>query len=170
MIVGIITSYLINCSPGYSGSQVIYTVPGGTYTSTVSQAEADAQATDDINANGQNYANTHGTCVIAQVIYAKVSTENLSTVGNYTYGNVVVRFYSDAQLTVPYNANNLVVNFKETVVDEYVPSSSDNLFSQACTGNSVVIKNQTVLSIWHPATETWIDYYYYLMPGTGYSY
>jgi YD repeat-containing protein len=41
---------------------VIYTVPEGTYTSTVSQADADLQAQNDVNLNGQNYANTTHTC------------------------------------------------------------------------------------------------------------
>ena len=31
-----------NCGSGYAGSTVVYTVPGGTYSSTVSQADADA--------------------------------------------------------------------------------------------------------------------------------
>jgi hypothetical protein len=54
-----------SCAVGYTGSQVTYTVPPGKYSSTTSQAAADQLATDDINANGQNYANdpaNGGTC------------------------------------------------------------------------------------------------------------
>lgn len=51
-----------NCGAGYTGSSVTYTVPTGKYSSTISQADADQQAINDINANGQNYANTNGTC------------------------------------------------------------------------------------------------------------
>ena len=51
-----------NCAPGYGGSQVTYTVAANTYSSTISQADADAQAQADITANGQNYANTNGAC------------------------------------------------------------------------------------------------------------
>jgi YD repeat-containing protein len=51
-----------NCGSGYTGGQVAYTVPAGTYSSLVSQADADQKAQDDINANGQNYANTNGSC------------------------------------------------------------------------------------------------------------
>lgn len=51
-----------NCSAGYIGSTVTYTVPAGTYTSLISQADADAKAQADVNANGQNYANSTGTC------------------------------------------------------------------------------------------------------------
>jgi len=50
------------CSPGYSGSQVVYTVPAGIYSSTISQGAADATAANDLFANGVAYANLHGTC------------------------------------------------------------------------------------------------------------
>lgn len=51
-----------NCPAGQTGSQVTYTVPANTYSSTISQADANQQAQNDINANGQTYANTNGTC------------------------------------------------------------------------------------------------------------
>jgi len=51
-----------NCGAGYTGSTVAYTVPAMTYTSLISLADANSKAQADINANGQNYANTHGTC------------------------------------------------------------------------------------------------------------
>lgn len=50
-----------NCTSGI-GSSVMYIIPAGKYTSNVSQAAADQLATDDINNNGQNYANLNGTC------------------------------------------------------------------------------------------------------------
>ena len=51
-----------NCPSGQTGSQVTYTVQANTYSSTVSQAAANQLAQNDINANGQAYANTNGTC------------------------------------------------------------------------------------------------------------
>lgn len=51
-----------NCGAGYIGSTVTYTVAAGAYTSSTSQANADAQAVADVSANGQNHANTNGTC------------------------------------------------------------------------------------------------------------
>jgi hypothetical protein len=50
------------CPSGQIGSRVSYQVPAGKYTSSISQADADAKATADANANGQSYANTNGTC------------------------------------------------------------------------------------------------------------
>jgi hypothetical protein len=41
---------------------VTYTVTDSTYSSDISQAYADSLAQADVNANGQSYANLHGTC------------------------------------------------------------------------------------------------------------
>ncbi|TCC94957.1 DUF5977 domain-containing protein [Pedobacter hiemivivus] len=55
-------SYTKNtCGSGYIASTEVYTVLANTYKA-FSQAEADLKATNDLNANGQNFANTHGTC------------------------------------------------------------------------------------------------------------
>lgn len=51
-----------NCTSGTS-SAVTYTVAAGTYSSTVSQADADAKAQNDVTANGQAYANANGICI-----------------------------------------------------------------------------------------------------------
>lgn len=62
------------------GSAVTYTVPTGRYSSATSQAAADQLAQNDINANGQAYANTNGTCCQA----ALVLSSGISSVVNYT--------------------------------------------------------------------------------------
>jgi hypothetical protein len=51
-----------NCPPNYTGSSVTYNVAANTYNSTISLADANQKAIDDVNANGQSYANTNGTC------------------------------------------------------------------------------------------------------------
>lgn len=51
-----------NCGPGYVGGAYIYTIPEGTYTSTISQAEVDQMVDEALAANGQNAANTYGPC------------------------------------------------------------------------------------------------------------
>jgi len=54
------------CDLGYAGGLVTYTVPAATYSSIISQADANQQALDDIAANGQAYANDigHAICTI----------------------------------------------------------------------------------------------------------
>jgi YD repeat-containing protein len=51
-----------NCGPGSVGGTATYVVPTGTYTSSYSQGFADQQAQDDVNLNGQAYANVYGSC------------------------------------------------------------------------------------------------------------
>jgi hypothetical protein len=51
-----------NCAAGDVGDTVEYKVPAGTYTSAVSQADAEALALADIERNGQSYANAKGMC------------------------------------------------------------------------------------------------------------
>lgn len=57
-----------NCASGYMGNQVLYMVPAGKYTSTISQAAANAQAQADVTANGQAYANANGSCTLIPIV------------------------------------------------------------------------------------------------------
>jgi hypothetical protein len=72
-------SQVFNKNDCSGGSAVTYNVAPGIYSSTVSQAAADQLATNDINANGQAYANAHGTCCLPSFTY----TSGLSSVLNY---------------------------------------------------------------------------------------
>lgn len=52
------------CDPDTEeGSMVDFTVEAGRFTSTVSQADADKQAEEYLDANGPAYANQHGECI-----------------------------------------------------------------------------------------------------------
>ena len=101
-----------NCSPGYFGSQVSYTVPAGKYHSTSSQAAADQKAVDDATANGQAYANTFGSCV------AGITIQGYNT-KNYNYN---VKFTNNAggatyTFVLPHNTS-------ITQILGYVPSGT----------------------------------------------
>lgn len=63
-----------NCVCG-QGTSVAYTVLAGKYTSTVSQVAADAQATADVVANGQSYANANGTCTAVLVMDLQIFSD-----------------------------------------------------------------------------------------------
>ena len=64
-----------NCEVGYDGGSITYTVPAGKYTSSISQADADQKAQNDIDSNAQNYANLNGTCIASTPIDIYVSKE-----------------------------------------------------------------------------------------------
>lgn len=76
-----------NCGSGYSGSTVTYIVAANTYYSTISQADANNQALADITGNGQNYANSTGTCTLIVVpggILNWSYEQSMSTVSTFT--------------------------------------------------------------------------------------
>jgi YD repeat-containing protein len=51
-----------NCAVGTTGETVLFVAPAAMFSSSISQADADAQALAYINANGQAYANASGAC------------------------------------------------------------------------------------------------------------
>ena len=51
-----------NCGYCYRGQSVTYIVSAGTYTSIISQVDADNKANNDVRANKQAYANATGGC------------------------------------------------------------------------------------------------------------
>ena len=55
--------YKNDCEDGFIGAPYIYTVEAGKYTSDVSQEDADKNALDDIERNGQEQANLNGECI-----------------------------------------------------------------------------------------------------------
>jgi hypothetical protein len=58
-----------DCGTGYTGTTVTYTVAAGKYSSTISQADADSKAVNDLSINKQAYANANGTCTAIPVYY-----------------------------------------------------------------------------------------------------
>lgn len=68
-----------NCQTDYTGSQVSYS---NTYTSFVSQADADSIATSLFNGEGQAFANERGTCS-----YLAPPTYSAYRIGNFTKNN-----------------------------------------------------------------------------------
>jgi len=80
-----------NCGSGYLGGEVTYTVPANTYSSALSQADADAQAEVQLLANGQSYANTNGSCILLyfntqqSAVFKTESCEPGYIGGNVTY-------------------------------------------------------------------------------------
>lgn len=74
-----------NCPSGYTGQHIEYVVPAGKYVSTVSQANANALAQQDINANGQQFANTHAGCSMAGVGCSIALNSNWQMLSHHVY-------------------------------------------------------------------------------------
>lgn len=82
-----------NCPSGQNGESVLFTK---TYTSTISQADADAQALADssFTTQGQNYANTNGSCSVVgeHVVYVDLEGPPIQTGSADVYGFVLRQF------------------------------------------------------------------------------
>ena len=88
----------------------IYSVPAKKYTSTISQADADAKAMAEINSNGQNKANTDQSCIYfgnirtpigsKEINYYDYITEIKWNQSSFSGTNVKIELYSSDQLNL----------------------------------------------------------------------
>lgn len=67
------------CTAGYVGSDVLYTISAGTYTSSISQDAVDLQVQNALNSFGQSFADSTGTCI--QLFYNSAISQNFSKEG-----------------------------------------------------------------------------------------
>lgn len=88
-----------DCSSGYSGTQVTYSVPAGKYSSLISPEDANNKAIAEISASGQNYTNSKGGCLLNYYssVYAHAFTRNNCNAGN---GGSTVTFSADQGLFI----------------------------------------------------------------------
>lgn len=102
-------TFTTTCDPGKIPTQITYVVSKGKHKSSIDKDHANQLAMDDINANGQNYADSVGECADPG-IYAKITYENY---WYYYTADVIVRFYKDAACTVPLDVSNLTIYVNE---------------------------------------------------------
>lgn len=91
-----------NCPYGL-GTPVTYPVPAGKYYSEISQADANQQAINDVNANGQSYANANGGCQTN--FFVRLDRELAISYYDeyYSYENTkyYLRFFTNSAGTIP---------------------------------------------------------------------
>ncbi len=95
------------CSPGYMGWKMEYVLEQGLFVSFKSKDDANTQALNYLNQNGQAYVDQHGPCV--QIVYARLEYDNLRDVVieeepherilEEQRADLVIRFYSDEACT-----------------------------------------------------------------------
>ncbi|RKR84508.1 YD repeat-containing protein [Mucilaginibacter gracilis] len=94
-------SYHKNCTSGVGGS-LSYTVFAGTYSSTISQADADAQAIAEMNINGQANANNNGQCFTGNRHFTYENDCNIASGTSTPSGGITSLKFKDASGTVLY--------------------------------------------------------------------
>lgn len=105
-----------DCVSGASGSLETFKVPAGSYSSTISQADADAIAQSFVDNNGQNYADTTGTCTFGNSVKSKTANKNDCGTGKYgspvtytvatgTYTSSISKADADSKAQADVNSN-----------------------------------------------------------------
>ncbi|WP_281228764.1 beta strand repeat-containing protein [Flavobacterium aquiphilum] len=97
------------CSGGTAGSSYVYSVPAGIYSSTISQADADAQADNEIETNGQNFANANGICIglpatPTGLVFNSATTASVNFSWNAVTGATAYKIYKNSAFVSSVNA------------------------------------------------------------------
>lgn len=147
-----------DCTSG-AGSAVTFTVPAGTFVRSTCE-EANKAALDYINAHGQAYANSNGSC---SLVYAKLTRVNESSYTEepgertieYFKADIKVSFYQDAACTIPMSVQNLevTVNRRQTRQTQYPefgtvyddPPSDLSPIKAVCNGTSQIVATQELV-------------------------
>ena len=140
-----------NCLRNLEGTTVVYTVPANTYPSTISPEDANQQATNDINANGQAYANANGLCKFPQPTtdVTLVLQSDLPTAG----AAVMVEFLQNGQVV---KSGTIPAAFGSSVTTTLVSGTYDLRFTVNMSGQSQPInyKRQPTSNFWSGAGST----------------
>lgn len=92
-----------NCSAGFTGSTVAFNVPVGSVTSLISVADANAKAQAKLNAEGQAFANSSGSCTPISSCHfsdCNVQGPQFKCIGGTCYAGYIVYYGFN-----PYNFN-----------------------------------------------------------------
>lgn len=117
-----------NCGTGYAGSTVTYTVPAGTYVSSIGQTAANQMAQDDLDANGLVYANINGVC---SFIYYSADYSNYYYSESCGQGQTPVSIYvnvpqgSYSSTVSQQDANNQALQYAQNYANQYGTCASD---------------------------------------------
>jgi hypothetical protein len=142
--------YKQSCAAGTQAQPYTYTVPANTYSSTISQADADSKAQLDVNNNGQTKANQLGVCAIvysSAAITGTFSRNNCSVpkVGgpavSYTLAagaktSIISQADANAQALVLFNTNGQA-NANATGTCVYGNTIAINYTNQAYSGSHI---------------------------------
>lgn len=145
-----------NCTGCQIGSEVVYTVPADTYFAS-SQAAANALAQNEIDTDGQTYANANGTCTAPAMIningYNGVSGKNFTAVfhNNCTGANYTI--YLNAGVSgVNLNPQIPTGNYNVTVT----PSGGGGPYSYGLAGFYQYANTANMLGVNITATQRYL--------------
>gem|GEM_PF-4785029 len=126
-----------NCGSGYLGSSVLYIVAQGKYTAATAAA-ANQLAQSDITANGQNYANSKGSCTKIYYSVAKSGTFSRNNCGaGYTGSSITY--------TVPANTYSSIVS--QSDADQQAQNDVNSNGQAYANANGTCSSNVSITSV-----------------------
>ena len=140
------------CGTGYAGTQVGYTVPAGAYSSSISQTDADQKASNDISANGQNYANAFGSCVSTATSTVTVSLDDGMTANDIGSCSITIRDAGNSTILLSRTSSQMSFPYTNTVA-----ASSNGYYTVTIVPDPVVPLEGFVNTVMRDlySTQTW---------------
>jgi len=128
-----------NCGSGYDAGSATYVVPKGRYSSGLSLPDANAKANQDILANGQNYANTYGSCTVTPPPPPPQITMSCNNIGGFgPYTEVYTNTSTGQQYTFTVTAAGGVLGYipqgTYNLTITAAPNLASNIFQAGCNG------------------------------------
>lgn len=148
-----------DCGANGQGTSVTYTVPENRYSAST-QLQADALAQNDINTNGQAYANQFGGCVFSSYDYSNYYYSEVCTQLGQTpepiYVSVPAGMFTST--TSLQDANNQAYQYAQNYANQYGTCISGvDLYLYNGTGYNYI-------TIMMTNTSTYEQYYFYVSP------
>jgi len=147
----------IGCTVG-TGTYVTYEVTAGTYTSTISQAKADSLAQNDVNLNGQTFANFTGKCVFYNAAQSttynrtdcapQAPTPYVISIPQGTYSSEISQADADAQAT---NETNSRLGYAPSLATCHVPVATISVADSYAAGT---VNKQFSITLTNTSTHT----------------
>ena len=138
-----------NCTGGYTGSSVTYTIAAGTYTSLTSQAYVDGLAQSAADAGVQAYANANGTCPVVYYNIAKSATATRNNCGTAYNGSSVT-------YTIAANTYNGIIS--QADVDTTAQNAANSGAQAYANSNGTCTLRTTA---WRPISPYCVQVVYY---------
>lgn len=140
-----------DCGEGEEGGTVNYYIQPGTYSSTISQADANQKAIDAITSYGQSYANQTGNCCMNGNCY-QPGTVTVSLIGYVDcYGESFSITFSNANGIYTYE---FPTGWYGNSMEIYIPAGSYNISFSGYGMSSPTFTLQNTWQSWYGTYET----------------
>lgn len=125
----------------------------GRYSSTISQADADQLALNDLTANGPGYANTKGYCISDATQSVTIGLDALTTLADIGLCTITIRDAGNNTILLNRTSNIGIMFLKHTSIS----TSSNGYYTVTIVPDASKSVTGTVNNVWKDlySTQTW---------------